>query len=139
MKRKLSFLAGCLLLSSVPVSSQTLEQAVAIALATNPEIKSSYNQYVSTVKESDASGGKYLPTIDLDAGIGYEGIRPASTTGREDTDLTRKEASIILNQLLWDPVFFLCSSFFLSFLSFSSSSSSSSFPCLVLLSLTDSF
>ncbi len=102
MKRKLSFIAGCLLVSSSPALAQTLEQAVAIALATNPEIKSSYNQYVSSVKDSDASGGRYLPTIDLDAGIGYEGIRPASTTGREDTDLTRKEASIILNQLLWD-------------------------------------
>ncbi len=102
MKQQLSFLAGCLLILSAPASSQTLEQAVAIALATNPEIKSSYNQYISSVKESDASGGNYLPTIDLDAGIGYEGIRPASSTGREDTDLTRKEASIIINQLLWD-------------------------------------
>ncbi|WP_412498008.1 TolC family outer membrane protein [Vibrio furnissii] len=83
-------------------SAQTLEQAVALALANNPEIKASYNQFVSSVKESDASGGAYLPTIDLDAGIGYEGIRPAYTVGRDDTDLTRKEASIILNQLLWD-------------------------------------
>ncbi|MFG0885692.1 TolC family outer membrane protein [Vibrio sp. CJQ_6] len=83
-------------------SAQTLEQAVALALANNPEIKASYNQFVSSAKESDASGGAYLPTIDLDAGIGYEGIRPAYTVGRDDTDLTRKEASIILNQLLWD-------------------------------------
>lgn len=102
MKRNLSLLAGCMLLASASAYAQTLEQAVAIALANNPDIKASYNQYVSTVNDSKASGGKYLPTIDLDAGIGYEGIRPASTTGREDTDLTRKEASIILNQLLWD-------------------------------------
>ncbi len=102
MKRTIPLLAGCLLSISLQASAQTLEQAVALALANNPEIKASYNQYVSSVKESDAAAGAYLPTLDLDAGIGYEGIRPASSTGNEDTDLTRKEASIILNQLIWD-------------------------------------
>lgn len=102
MKRNIPLLSGCLLFLPLQASAQTLEQAVALALANNPEIKASYNQFVSSAKESDASGGAYLPTIDLDAGIGYEGIRPAYTVGRDDTDLTRKEASIILNQLLWD-------------------------------------
>lgn len=102
MKRTIPLLAGCLLSIPFQASAQTLEQAVALALANNPEIKASYNQYVSSVKERDAAAGAYLPTLDLDAGIGYEGIRPASSTGNEDTDLTRKEASIILNQLIWD-------------------------------------
>lgn len=102
MKRTIPLLAGCLLSVPFYTSAQTLEQAVALALANNPEIKASYNQYISSVKESDASAGAYLPTLDLDAGIGYEGIRPASSTGNEDTDLTRKEASLILNQLIWD-------------------------------------
>lgn len=102
MRRTIPLLAGCLLSIPFQASAQTLEQAVALALANNPEIKASYNQYVSSVKESDASAGAYLPTLDLDAGIGYEGIRPASSTGNEDTDLTRKEASLILNQLIWD-------------------------------------
>lgn len=102
MKRNIPLLAGCLLLLPFQASAQTLEQAVALALANNPQIKASYNQFVSNVKDSDAAGGAYLPTIDLDAGIGYEGIRPADSTGNDDTDLTRKEASIILNQLLWD-------------------------------------
>ncbi|MEZ8826465.1 TolC family outer membrane protein [Vibrio amylolyticus] len=89
--------------ASFSASGQTLEQAVAITLATNPEVKSIYNEYLSKVKESDASGGAYLPSIDLDAGIGYEGISPAeSLAGQEDTDLTRKEATISLTQLLWD-------------------------------------
>ncbi len=102
MKCNLSLLTGCLLLNSTLTFAQTLEQAVAIALASNPQIKASYNQYVSTVNDSKAASGKYLPTIDLDAGIGYEGIRPASGTNRADSKLTRKEASIIFNQLLWD-------------------------------------
>ncbi|MFN3015254.1 TolC family outer membrane protein [Vibrio coralliilyticus] len=82
--------------------SQTLEQAVAITLATNPELKSSFNEYKSALKQADASGGAYLPSIDLDAGIGYEDINPAESTGRADTDLTRKEATISLTQLIWD-------------------------------------
>ena len=81
---------------------QTLEQAVALTLANNPEIKSSFNEYRSAVKQADASEGAYLPSLDLDAGIGYEGINPADSTGQDDTDLTRKEATLSLTQLLWD-------------------------------------
>ncbi|KJY94303.1 agglutination protein [Vibrio neptunius] len=81
---------------------QTLEQAVALTLANNPEIKSSFNEYKSAIKQADASGGAYLPSIDLDAGIGYEGIDPADSTGQAETDLTRKEATLSLTQLLWD-------------------------------------
>nr|WP_252724490.1 TolC family outer membrane protein [Vibrio hepatarius] len=83
-------------------NSQTLEQAVSITLATNPELKSTFNQYKSALKDADASGGAYLPNIDLDAGVGRESIGPARSSGRADTDLTRKEASIVLTQLLWD-------------------------------------
>jgi adhesin transport system outer membrane protein len=88
-------------MTGAPAYSQTLEQAVAITLATNPEIKSIFNEFVSVKKQNDASGGAYLPSIDLDAGIGYEGINPAPNNG-PDTDLTRKEATISLTQLIWD-------------------------------------
>ncbi|MFA0229158.1 TolC family protein, partial [Vibrio sp. 10N.261.45.A7] len=91
----------CCLVIAAPLSAQTLEQAVAITLATNPEIKSIFNEFVSVRKRNDAAGGAYRPSIDLDAGIGYEGINPAPNNG-PDTDLTRKEATISLTQLLWD-------------------------------------
>ncbi|ROV58063.1 agglutination protein [Vibrio ponticus] len=96
-----TILVGSLLASNY-INAQTLEQAVALTLESNPEIKQAYNEYQSAVKEHDASGGAYLPSIDFDAGIGYEGIDPADSTGREDTDLTRKEATLSLTQLLWD-------------------------------------
>lgn len=101
MNWKKSLIASSVIFVSLNISAQTLEQAVAITLATNPEIKSVYNEFQSALKESDASSGAYLPSIDLDAGIGYERIDPASPT-REETDLTRKEATISLTQLLWD-------------------------------------
>ncbi|EGU34137.1 TolC family outer membrane protein [Vibrio scophthalmi] len=102
MKTKNALILTAILVSSSQLNAQTLEQAVAITMKTNPEIKQAFNEYQSAVKEHDASGGAYLPSIDLDAGIGYEGLDPASSTGREDTDLTRKEATLSLTQLLWD-------------------------------------
>ncbi len=97
-KKKL--VISSLIAMSFASSGQTLEQAVAITLATNPEIKSIFNEYASSLKNADAAGGAYLPSIDLDAGIGYEGIDPADDPTR--TDLTRKEATISITQLLWD-------------------------------------
>ncbi|KJY81577.1 agglutination protein [Vibrio galatheae] len=102
MNWKKTLLASCVTALSLSVHSQTLEQAVAITLATSPELKGAYNEFQSAVKQSDAASGAYLPSIDLDAGIGYEGINPAESTGNPDTDLTRKEATISLTQLIWD-------------------------------------
>ncbi|MGF1755571.1 TolC family outer membrane protein [Vibrio makurazakiensis] len=85
---------------SFPSVGQTLEQAVSITLQSNPEIKSAYNEYVSKRYLNDASGGAYRPSIDLDAGIGYETTDLASST--DETELTRKEATLTLTQLIWD-------------------------------------
>ncbi|OLQ88448.1 agglutination protein [Vibrio panuliri] len=95
---KLSALA-LLVGSSFSVSSQTLEQAVSLTITNNPEIKAAYNEFVSKYYEAEASEGAYLPKLDLDAGIGHESVDLASGT---ENDLTRKEASLSLTQLLWD-------------------------------------
>ncbi|KHA61537.1 agglutination protein [Vibrio variabilis] len=95
-------IASCVALASFNSHSQTLEQAVAITLATNPEIKAVFNEFKSAVKQNSAAEGAYLPSIDLDAGIGYERISPADSTGRDTTNLTRKEATVSLTQLIWD-------------------------------------
>ena len=102
MNWKQVILASSIILVGFTSNSQTLEQAVSITLATSPELKSTFNLYKSALKDVDASGGAYLPSIDLDAGLGRESISPTRSSGRSDTDLTRKEASIILTQLLWD-------------------------------------
>ncbi|GAK83192.1 agglutination protein [Vibrio ponticus] len=86
---------------SFNATSQTLEQAVSLAITNNPEIKASYNEFKSKYYDAQASEGAYLPKLDLDAGIGYEAINPASP-GLDSTDLNRKEATLSLTQLLWD-------------------------------------
>ncbi len=90
---------GLLIAVSLPVHSQTLEQAVAYTISNNPEIKAAFNEYKSKVYDAEASGGAYLPSLDLDAGYGLESINPAVGP---NTDLTRKEATLTLTQLLWD-------------------------------------
>ncbi|MDA0147495.1 TolC family outer membrane protein [Vibrio sp. LaRot3] len=86
-------------MTSFGAYSQTLEQAVALTISNNPEIKAAYNEFMSKVYDAEASGGAYLPKIDLDAGIGYENVDLASGI---ENDLTRKEATLSLTQLIWD-------------------------------------
>lgn len=96
--RKFSTLS-LLMMTSFGAYSQTLEQAVALTISNNPEIKAAYNEFMSKVYDAEASGGAYLPKIDLDAGIGYENVDLASGI---ENDLTRKEATLSLTQLIWD-------------------------------------
>lgn len=93
---------GVAAFTSFNAVSHTLEQAIALTLSSNPELKSSFSQYQSRINDVDSAKGDYLPSIDLSAGIGYEGIDPASSNSKESTDLTRKEATISFSQLIWD-------------------------------------
>ncbi|HHX8502268.1 TolC family outer membrane protein [Vibrio diabolicus] len=83
-------------------SAQTLEQAIATTFATNPDIKSAFNEYMSSRYIIDKSRGAYKPSLDIDAGIGYESIHPSDSTGKSDTEMTRKDMAITLTQLIWD-------------------------------------
>ncbi|CAK2518046.1 outer membrane protein, adhesin transport system [Vibrio crassostreae] len=91
---------GCLTAITLPANSQTLEEAVAITFSTSPQLKSAFNDYMSFKKDIDVAEGSYLPNINLNAGIGYEGLSTTSNDSR--TDMNRKEASLTLSQLIWD-------------------------------------
>ncbi|MGD8112140.1 TolC family outer membrane protein [Vibrio sp. TRT 17S01] len=99
MNLKKQITLSCLVALCLPAYSQTLEQAVAYTINSNPEIRASYNEFISKRYDADASTGAYLPKVDLDAGIGYEAIDPVNGS---DTELTRKEATLSLTQLIWD-------------------------------------
>ncbi len=95
---------ACFMALSLPVNSQTLEQAVAFTLKTNPDIKAAYNEYVSKRYDADAAVGAYRPKIDLDGGIGYErtDYDRENVINSRNESLTRKEIGITLTQLIWD-------------------------------------
>lgn len=86
-------------LMSMPVMAQSLEQAVAETLASNPEIKSAFNEFMSRNSMIDAAKGDYLPSVDLRAGVGYNNYDNEFGTKGE---YTPKQAEISIRQLLWD-------------------------------------
>lgn len=95
-----SIITCCCLLIPLHSSAQTLEQAVALTFATNPEINGAFNEYMSKRYIIDQARGAYKPSINIDAGIGYEGIEPANSSDK--TNMTRKDAEINFTQLIWD-------------------------------------
>lgn len=90
---------GSILIFSCIANGQTLEQAIAHTIVSNPEIKSSYHDFKSYIETNNSTKGNYLPSVNLDTGIGFERINPASN---RETSLTRKDATLSLSQLLWD-------------------------------------
>ncbi|WP_052260812.1 TolC family outer membrane protein [Photobacterium gaetbulicola] len=78
---------------------QSLEQAVADTLTTNPEIKRAYNAFMSRNQATRSAVGDYLPSVDLETSVGYEDYdNSTNSTG----DYEPLDASISLRQLIWD-------------------------------------
>lgn len=87
--------AQCL---AIPVMAQSLEQAIAETLSTNPDIKSAYNEFQSKHQLINASKGNYLPSVDLEAGIGHDDYKAKSPSGQ----YRPHNAKINIRQLIWD-------------------------------------
>ena len=92
------------LFCSLPLSAQTLQQAMQAALEAHPEIQAGVNRRLSADQDLQAAKGGYLPRIDLLAGTGREGTDNNST--RSDSNhyetLTRSESSLRLRQMVFD-------------------------------------
>jgi len=100
----------------VPVSthSQTLEQAVAHTLESNPEILIAFNRFKAREEQVDQAFAGYLPTVDISGGYGWERtnspatrtkigtLNPGVIDGNSDVDLTRGEAGFSIKQMLFD-------------------------------------
>ncbi|EAR54679.1 putative agglutination protein [Photobacterium sp. SKA34] len=95
--KKITLLIG-LQCMTTPVMAQSLEQAVAETLSSNPEIKSAYNEFQSKHELIHASKGDYLPSVDLEAGVGYDDYKAKSPSGEYEP----RSAKINIRQLIWD-------------------------------------
>jgi adhesin transport system outer membrane protein len=87
------------------VYSQSLEQAVAYSLDTNPEIQAAFTRFKVSEKQVEQAEAGYYPTIDLTGGIGYEYTDSPSTRRSADGDdseqLARRELGANLTQSLF--------------------------------------
>ncbi|MET0092330.1 MAG: TolC family protein, partial [Sedimenticola sp.] len=89
---------------SAPVSATTLSDAVRQAIESNPDVRIETNELLSRREEIEQAKAGYYPQIDLSVGYGYESSDNATTRalGLSSRELTRKEASLTLTQMLFD-------------------------------------
>ncbi len=80
--------------------AMTLEETIEDAIVHNPEFRAEVKQYRSIEAEVKGAKAGFLPSIDLNVGIGYEEVNNQSIDNTGD-GLTRREASIRLTQNLF--------------------------------------
>ena len=89
---------------AVNANGQSLTEAVATTLRTNPEILASRYSASAAEELHKQARGAYFPSIDLVLAGGDENSNNTTTraAGSSDLSLTREEKSIRLTQLLYD-------------------------------------
>ncbi|MGL5668990.1 MAG: TolC family outer membrane protein [Shewanella sp.] len=108
-----SNLAVVLSVILLPLSaqSQTLEQAVAYTLDTNPDLRVAFNRFKAREEQVNQAIAGYMPTIDVTGGYGYEQTDSVSTRRRPNVgdvdssgvaELNRGEFGVSLKQMLFD-------------------------------------
>ncbi|MEJ6521530.1 TolC family outer membrane protein [Shewanella bicestrii] len=107
---KLAIVLSAILLP-LSAHSQTLEQAVAHTLDTNPDLRVAFNRFKAREEQVNQAIAGYMPTIDVTGGYGYEQTDSVSTrrrpnVGDVDSDgvaeLNRGEFGVSLKQMLFD-------------------------------------
>ena len=95
---------GVLTLIAGAAQGATLQEVVQRTLVSSPDLLVDVTERLARDQELERAKGGYLPTLDLVAGAGRERSRNA-TTDDEWKWLTRKEASLIANQLIFDGMY----------------------------------
>ncbi|AQS38247.1 type I secretion outer membrane protein, TolC family [Shewanella psychrophila] len=111
LKRSTLALAVGTLMLPASAFSQTLEQAVAHTLDTNPEIRIAFNRFKAREEQVNQAIAGYMPTVDVSGGYGWEQTNSPSTRrkagfGEVDDEgvieLERGEAGFSIKQMLFD-------------------------------------
>nr|WP_297347758.1 TolC family outer membrane protein [uncultured Glaciecola sp.] len=112
--KRIQAIIGLLCLFTLSVKglyAQSLEQAVALALDTHPDIRQAFARFKSKEEDVNRATAGYLPTVDITAGYGYEYTDTPSNRrsglGIDDgeTELGRGEFGVSLRQMLFDGMF----------------------------------
>ncbi|MCL1043229.1 MULTISPECIES: TolC family outer membrane protein [Shewanella] len=111
LKRSAMALAVSAMLIPGAASSQTLEQAVAHTLDTNPDIRIAFNRFKAREEQVNQARAGYMPSIDISGGYGWEQTNSPSTrrrAGQGDVDddgvieLMRGEVGFSIKQMIFD-------------------------------------
>lgn len=85
-------------------SAQSLEQAVAFTLDSNPSLRVMFNRYKASQEQIAIAKGGYLPTLEVDAGVGPEHTNSPSlrADGEDDgVNYIRSEIGLTFRQMLF--------------------------------------
>ncbi len=96
--------AGVVILVAGAAQGATLQEVVQRTLVSSPDLLVDVTERLARDQELERAKGGYLPTLELVAGAGRERSRNA-TTDEEWKWLTRKEAGLIANQLIFDGMY----------------------------------
>jgi adhesin transport system outer membrane protein len=100
MKFRLSLVVFFVITS---LNATTLQEAIVNGLKTDPEILAEIFKYESKKSSIALAQSGYYPTLDLDAGVGYEkSDRENPHSQQTNTDYTRQEVSARLRQPLFE-------------------------------------
>ena len=101
----------CLMVINTVIISNSLAQVrsisetVNLAVSSHPQIKSKVSEYQAQDEQVKRVESAYLPKLSIGLGIGREDSDNTTTRGLNDDgskELSRKESSINLNQMLFD-------------------------------------
>ena len=100
----LTLLATLVATGPVQATGGDLAGVVRETLSTNPDVAEARNRWLARREEVRAAEGGFLPSLDINAGIGYEYTDSPSTRVREgdSNELTRKELGLTARQMLFD-------------------------------------
>ena len=99
-----ALLATMLTMPASPVRAMTLHEAIKLALEANPEIGQAIANREAIEFELRQAKGLWLPQIDLEARAGAQNYDSPNLgiTGGEGGTLPRREANLVVQQLLFD-------------------------------------
>ena len=86
------------------LSAQTLQEAVAEAIRTNPTVLAAIEEQKSYEEQTKQAFAGYLPEVNLTAGRGEEWTDSTTTrgAGNGEVNLTRTEVGVTVSQMLFD-------------------------------------
>jgi len=99
-KKLVLFIGGLLLINCTITNAQTLQQAVAQTVHTNPDILLKLKGWLAAQKGVRKAQGEYLPTVDFNADIGTEHID--YIIHRNDHNLTPAGVGLSLRQIIFN-------------------------------------
>ena len=96
--------AAVLLALSGAATAETVQDVVAQAVATNPQVLTVNQRKEAADAGIGVAAGGFLPRIDLQYGVGRASTKNPTTmaAGNDWVDLWRRQSSAVINQMLWD-------------------------------------